>query len=346
MVREVLPRLSAAAVPGASEAARAALEAATRWLEKTVEVLPEEVAAAWLRTWDRLLPSPDRTVLLRPFEEVAYCSWVKRAIDEAERARALGMWGFALSALGRRAEALQATQEAVEIRRRLAAQHPDAFLPDLAGSLHNLGLMLSEMGRRAEALQAAQEAVEIRRRLAEQHPDAFLPDLARSLTNLGNVLSKLGRWAEALEATQEAVDLYCRLAEQHPDAFLPYLPYLAASLTNLGNVLSEMGRREEALQATQKAVDLYRWLAEQHPDAFLPDLARSLGAYGLVLLGLGRSAEAAAAFAEGLRAILPFARALPAVFSGLASALLQGYLRACAEAGEAPDEALVAQARR
>ncbi|MFZ8843028.1 MAG: hypothetical protein ACO2PQ_03230, partial [Thermoflexus sp.] len=91
---------------------------------------------------------------------------------------------------------------------------------------------------------------------------------------------------------------------------------------------------------------LYRRLAEQHPDAFLPDLARSLGAYGLVLLGLGRSAEAAAAFAEGLRAILPFARALPAAFSGLASALLQGYLRACAEAGEAPDEALVAQARR
>jgi hypothetical protein len=51
MVVEVLPRLSVAAVPGASEAAQAALEAATRWLEKTVEVLPEEVAAAWLGIW-------------------------------------------------------------------------------------------------------------------------------------------------------------------------------------------------------------------------------------------------------------------------------------------------------
>jgi tetratricopeptide (TPR) repeat protein len=118
------------------------------------------------------------------------------------------------------------------------------------------------------------------------------------------------------------------------------------SLHNLGLRLSEMGRRAEALQATQEAVDLYRRLAAQHPDAFLPHLARSLGAYGLVLRGLGRSAEAAAAFAEGLRAILPFARALPAAFSGLAGALLQGYLRACAEAGEAPDEALVAQVRR
>jgi tetratricopeptide (TPR) repeat protein len=153
----------------------------------------------------------------------------------------------------------------------------------------------------------------------------------------------LGRRAEALEATQEAVALYRRLAQQHPDAFLPDL---AMSLANLGLWLSEMGRREEALEATQEAVDLYRRLAQQHPDAFLPDLARSLGAYGVVLRGLGRSAEAAAAFAEGLRAILPFVRALPAAFGGLAGALLQDYLRACAEAEEAPDEALVAQARR
>jgi tetratricopeptide (TPR) repeat protein len=343
MVREVLPRLSVAAVPDASKAVRAALEAATRWLEKTVEVLPQEVAAAWLGTWGRLLPSPNRTVLLRPFEEVAYRSWVKRAIDEAERARALGMWGFALSALGRREEALEATQEAVEIRRRLAAQHPDAFLPDLASSLNSLGVDLSEMGRWAEALQATQEAVDLYRRLAAQHPDAFLPYLAGSLTNLGNRLSEMGRWAEALQAAQEAVEHYRRLAAQHPDAFLPDL---ASSLNSLGIRLSEMGRRAEALQATQKAVDLYRRLAQRNPDAFLPDLARSLGAYGLVLRGLGRSAEAAAAFAEGLRAILLFARALPAAFGGLASALLQGYLRACAEAGEASDEALVAQARR
>jgi hypothetical protein len=41
-------------------------------------------------------------------------------------------WARIFPQLGRREEALQATQEAVEIRRRLAAQHPDAFLPNLA----------------------------------------------------------------------------------------------------------------------------------------------------------------------------------------------------------------------
>ena len=51
-----------------------------------------------------------------------------------------------LSDLGRREEALAASQEAVEICRRLAAARPDAFLPDLAMSLNNLGDRLSDLG--------------------------------------------------------------------------------------------------------------------------------------------------------------------------------------------------------
>jgi tetratricopeptide (TPR) repeat protein len=291
MVVEVLPRLSAAAVPGASEAARAALEAVARWLGRIVQVLPNEVAAAWFRMWEEKLPRPDHTLALRPFLADFYRIRLARTPREEpeERARVLNMLGFALSALGRRAEALEATQEAVEIRRRLAAQHPDAFLPYLATSLANLGKVLSEMGRRAEALQATQEAVDLYRRLAAQHPDAFLPYLAMSLANLGAMLSALGRRAEALQATQEAVALYRRLAAQHPDAFLPYL---AGSLANLGVDLSALGRRAEALQATQEAVDLYRRLAAQHPDAFLPYLAMSLANLGKVLSEMGWRAEA------------------------------------------------------
>jgi tetratricopeptide (TPR) repeat protein len=88
-----------------------------------------------------------------------------------------------LSNLGRREEALAASQEAVDIRRRLAQTRPDAFLPDLAMSLNNSGAMLSNLGRREEALAASQEAVDIYRRLAQTRPDAFLPDLAMSLNN-------------------------------------------------------------------------------------------------------------------------------------------------------------------
>ena len=66
-----------------------------------------------------------------------------------------------LSELGRREEALAAAQEAVDIRRALAAARPEAFTPDLAGSLNNLAGALSELGQREEALAAAQEAAEL-----------------------------------------------------------------------------------------------------------------------------------------------------------------------------------------
>jgi tetratricopeptide (TPR) repeat protein len=47
----------------------------------------------------------------------------------AELARVLNNLGIRLGDLGRWEEALQATGEAVGIRRQLAAQRPDAFLP-------------------------------------------------------------------------------------------------------------------------------------------------------------------------------------------------------------------------
>ena len=48
-----------------------------------------------------------------------------------------------LADLGRREEALAAIEEAVTLRRQLAAARPDAFPPDLAASLNNLSSRLS-----------------------------------------------------------------------------------------------------------------------------------------------------------------------------------------------------------
>ena len=126
-----------------------------------------------------------------------------------------------LSNLGRREDALAASQEAVDIYRRLAELRPDAFLPNLATSLNNTGAMLSNLGRREDALAASQEAVDIYRRLAELRPDAFLPNLATSLNNTGAMLSNLGRREDALAASQEAVDIYRRLAELRPERIPP-----------------------------------------------------------------------------------------------------------------------------
>ena len=85
--------------------------------------------------------------------------------------------------------------------------------------------------------------------------------------------------------------------------------------------------------ATQEAVGHYRELVQKNPDAFRPDLARSLGTYGWVLMGLERYDEAADAFGEGIRLLAPFYQRLPRVFEELMSFLIQFYNEACRAAG-------------
>ena len=81
--------------------------------------------------------------------------------DAASRlAGSLNNLSLRLADLGRREDALAAIQEAVTIRRELAAARPDAFRPDLAMSLNNLSNRLGDLGRREEALAAIQEAAD------------------------------------------------------------------------------------------------------------------------------------------------------------------------------------------
>jgi len=333
---EALPRILAAArgaVKGASAtlvrtaqdfAAAGRLEP-IRWLEAWAEA-PETEPGVLMQIADAL---PEQTLALRETAArlhgriCAYLTGLEVASPspevEALRAAALNNLGNCLSDLGRREEALAATGEAVEIRRRLAADRPDAFLPNLAMSLNNLGNRLSDLGRREEALAAAGGAVEIRRCLAADRPDAFLPVLAASLNNLGNCLNDLGRREEALAAAGEAVEIYRRLAADGLDAFLPDL---AMSLNNLGAFLSVLGRREEALAAAGEAVEIYRRLAADRPDAFLPDLAASLNNLGNRLSDLGRRKEALAAAGEAVEIYRSLAAERPDAFLPVLAASL------------------------
>jgi hypothetical protein len=78
--------------------------------------------------------------------------------DPEKRAALNSRLSWRLHLAGRREEALTATEQAIEIHRRLAAANPAAFEPDLARSLTNLGVRLSELGRREEALAVEAEA--------------------------------------------------------------------------------------------------------------------------------------------------------------------------------------------
>ena len=82
-------------------------------------------------------------------------------------AGSLSSLSFALSELGRSADALAATEEAVAMYRELAATDPDRYRPGLARSLSSLGFALSELERSAAAL-AATEEVALYRELADR----------------------------------------------------------------------------------------------------------------------------------------------------------------------------------
>jgi tetratricopeptide (TPR) repeat protein len=265
----------------------------------------------------------------------------KRAVEPEKKAAYFNSASGYLSTVGRREEALGAAQEAVDLYRGLARARPEAFTPDLAGSLNSLANALARLGLYHEALAAAHEAVDIHRGLAHARPEAFTSDLAMPLNNLANVLAGLGRREEALGAAQEAVDLYRGLARARPEAFTPDL---ATSISNLVGRLAGLDRREEALGAAQEAVDLYRGLARARPEAFTPDLAGSLNNLASALAGLGKREEALGAAQEAVDLYRGLARARPEAFTPDLAMSLNNLATMLAELGRREEALGVAQA--
>ncbi|MDT3400300.1 hypothetical protein RKE29_27425, partial [Streptomyces sp. B1866] len=108
---------------------------------------------------------------------------------------------------GRREEGLAAIEEAVTIRRRLAAANPAAHEPDLATSLWvSANLRAGEDSELLRALRDVREAVVLFRTRAEQTPAVFLARLHTALGVQADVLDDLGRTAEAQEIRRQIPD--------------------------------------------------------------------------------------------------------------------------------------------
>ncbi len=120
-----------------------------------------DAARAFLTTLANRLPHPERTLGLREFTARVYALQVALACDPEDRARALNAFGIALSALGRRQEALAAADEAAGLYRKLAEANPDAFPPDLANSLDTLGEILLGMDECSVAVGHLTEAIRL-----------------------------------------------------------------------------------------------------------------------------------------------------------------------------------------
>jgi len=204
----------------------------------------------------------DAAVVVADLEEAL--NEAKRLNLRFEKAKILLLEAEAYRRLGRVEDALDVTKEAVEVYRKLAREHPEAYLPYLAGSSNNLGNRLSELGRREEALEATKEAVEVYRKLVRKHPEAYLPYLATSLNNLGVMLSESGRREEALEAMKEAAEIRRKLAGRYPRVFVPKL---VQSLLNLKDIMDKLGKLEEVRKVTD---ELEKLLGRKIEPSYMP----------------------------------------------------------------------------
>jgi hypothetical protein len=92
----------------------------------------------------------------------------------SDRATWVSWHAVRLAEVGRRAEALTASQEALDLYQELAAGNRDAYLPGLANSLWNVGYVAHMLGETSEQIVAAvTESVQHFNALAAAEPGAF-----------------------------------------------------------------------------------------------------------------------------------------------------------------------------
>ncbi|MER7485603.1 tetratricopeptide repeat protein [Streptomyces sp. NPDC126497] len=161
-------------------------------------------------------------------------------------ARVLVNQGGQLWEVGRRQEAVKATEEAVEVCRprddELVTHEAEAAR---GAALGNLGMMLLQTGEPERALAATAESVAIHRRLVETDPASHRPGLAESLHRYAAVREALRADTDhAAGAAAEATELYTDLAGVRRDRF--------------AEALHSSRRLEEQLDDTSAPAELRR----------------------------------------------------------------------------------------
>lgn len=176
-------------------------------------------------------------------------------------------------------EALAAYEEALKIRRTLAAQQPAQYLPSVAATLNNLGNLHRREGRIQLARSTLEESLSIRRELARRNEGLYGAELAKTLANRGSVARDEKRLTDAIQFLSEAIELQRRLA---PVSSTDMRPDLSRSLNNLGAMYAQAGEHPLAFNSYNEALLLRRFLATRNPEAFRPDVATTLLNLGLL----------------------------------------------------------------
>jgi tetratricopeptide (TPR) repeat protein len=306
----------------------------------------------------------------------------KPEVYRPDLAMALSCLGDRLSELGYIEDALRSTQKVVAIQRSLVVLLPGVFEHDLIMALNSLGKRLSELGFFENALEAAQEAVGAARRLTDTRPGLFERDLVQALFSLGNRFSALGQHGHALKATSAAIAFRSCATEQGPDC-THELPSLSnwrlenrqfsaglkaareasniqerltdsdlrapesdadAALTRLGDRVAPIEQPSSKQSLVNQAIGILEKLASMQQKLAAPELAMYCQTLGSILHAHNPE-EAAAAFEEGLRTLLPLLEQQPQTHDALATNLIRNWLASTEEAGGVPSPELLAALR-
>lgn len=191
--------------------------------------------------------------------EMALPYFVETIKRNPDHARAFFQIGYCLSSMGKRKEAIEPYQKALQLEPQdpiilnnlcgayafsgrygeavKSCQEAIQLKPDLAEAYNNLGWSYHRMGRHQDAIQACKQAIRLQ------------PDLATAHYNLGNGYSALKRYPEAAESYKQAIRIEFDYAEAH---------------LNLGAAYNQMGRYEEAIDSYKRALQLKPLMPEGH----------------------------------------------------------------------------------
>ena len=133
--------------------------------------------------------------------------------------------GAVFGSVGRKSDAINANQRAVQIDPKDALAH------------YNLGKTLQDSSRLEEAEASYRQAIALR------------PTFAQAQYNLGNILNNLGRLEEAEASYRQAIAIN---------------PGFADAYNNLGITLKEMGKLEEAEASYRQVIAINPGFAEAH----------------------------------------------------------------------------------
>lgn len=188
-------------------------------------------------------------------------------------------------------------EQALAMRRELARENPNTYLPDMAVTLNNLANLERTQNNLESARRYYEEGLEIHAQLAKQNLDPYPADRAQALNNVAYLERSKLENDKALLHFEDALKIYRQLARQNPDQ---YLPNVGEVLNSLAVTERDEKRMDEARRDYYEALEIRRRLVRQNPGEYLPFLAMTLNDLGVLDGAENRTEEARLHYEEAL----------------------------------------------